>query len=341
MNQDKEKSSFLSIFQEIAKNQDFGDQNDYAFPSADEEETFFHEGVDFSLSDELDHEILMHRDAHFGGDFATMIEYYEAEGIGAFGDIELDRIYELNALEQELGRNLAPLLLSGPEAEKVAKARRMYAQLKEIYEIKETSVIPRLIADLILTEEREPVKETLAVIEKGKVIIPELLSLISNDDFYDPLFPGFGLAPSLAIYCLGEIGSTEAIPPIFEVLGHHPLFEEESILTAFSTIGEPAKKFLLSRLKGRPLTMDNENAAFALSVFANNQEVAKACLNQLFDPMVYSQPTLANYLLCNCVELSNEEDRVKLRQLAEDTTIPSGIRSEIHDLLNDWYTEIT
>ena len=58
----------------------------------------------FPLVDALDHEILMHRDAHFGGLFSVMIDYYQTEGKGVQPQFSLQRIEKLQQLEKELKR---------------------------------------------------------------------------------------------------------------------------------------------------------------------------------------------------------------------------------------------
>ena len=59
--------------------------------------------MDLPILDELDTEILKHRDAHFGGNFQVMIDYYEQEGIGVVPDFDIDRIVELHELQEKLG----------------------------------------------------------------------------------------------------------------------------------------------------------------------------------------------------------------------------------------------
>ncbi|MES2122812.1 MAG: hypothetical protein V4492_08575, partial [Chlamydiota bacterium] len=64
-----------------------------------------------AMTDAVDHDILMHRDAHFGGSFALMLEYYQKEGKGAHPEFGTSRIEELMRLEDECGENLAELVL--------------------------------------------------------------------------------------------------------------------------------------------------------------------------------------------------------------------------------------
>ena len=121
------------------------------------------EEEEFGLTDSLDTQILMHRDAHFGGKFEFMIDYYTKGGKGVQPDFELERIQTLADTERRTGQNLSPLFLSGVEAEKVASARAAYKSLRDLYETKKkSSHLPALIADLILSEEGRS-RETWAI----------------------------------------------------------------------------------------------------------------------------------------------------------------------------------
>lgn len=339
MDKDSKRKFFQPSFDEfrdIDAHEPVANGHRYPLPSEDNFlDGEWEEG--FSLTEEYDHGILMHRDAHFGGDFSVMINYYSTQGIGVNPEFDFDRIVFLATAEEEYGQNLAPLILTGAEMEKVGRARKKYLQLKEIYNLSpEENTIPRLIADLILTEQEEPVQETENVILQGKKIIPELIKLIENDEFYDPLFPGYGLSPSLAIYALSQIGDPSTIVPIFESFNHEIIFEEEIILEALLALGAPAKTFLLNALKGRPITIDNENAAFALTAFLDDPEIAKACLQQLEDKSVYDWNMFVTYLLCNCTELTNETDRDRFKEIAQNPQIPSFIQEEMKKILSDW-----
>lgn len=330
MNNHKKKKSYLSIFEEVSK-----EKNGHAYQDFEGEGYPEEEGT--TLTDELDHEVLMHRDAHFGGDFKVMFDYYEQEGIGTHPDIDLERITYLAAIEEQLGENLASLILTGPEAEMVAKARRAYENLKEIYEMEEEeSPFPRLLADLILSEEEEPTVEIEAIVSQGTRIVPELLHIVKSDDAYNALFPGYGYAPYLAILCLGQIGDPSAIIPLFETLGREMVFDEEVVLEAFYAIGEPAKRFLLTQLKGRPVTKDTINAAFALTIFADQTDVAVACLEQLSLRDVFEKPLLRSYLLMNCEGIRGTAYVEELAKMAQNPELPHDFRKEINGLLSSW-----
>ena len=290
--------------------------NGHSFPGVGEED----EEETYNFTDEIDHEILMHRDAHFGGDFRVMFDYYIEENIGVNPDFEIERIEYLVQIEKEREENLAPMLLTGTEAERIAGAREAYRQLKEVYENKE--VLPRLIADLILSEEEESTEEIDAIIAQGREIVPALIKIIRSDETYDPLFPGYGYAPYRAIICLGKIQDPEAIVPLFEALGRETVFGEEIIPHALSMIGEPAKRFLLKLVKSRPLTEDNVHSAFALTAFPDDEQVALAAFEQLQDPEVRDKPLLSVYLLCCCTGLEKNSHRNDFVAMAKDPSFP-------------------
>ncbi len=334
-----EKKDFNSMFREIST-ETSKEKNGHPYPGIDEDEEdeeIGDEVEDFSLTDELDHEILMHREAHFGGDFKVMLDYYLGDHIGVNPDFEIERIEYLAEIEHQLEKNLAPLLLSAQEAERIALARRAYRELKAVYEGDSRGEdIPRLIADLILSEEEEPEAEIEAVVAQGEKIVDVLLKMIASDNAYDPLFPGYGYAPYLAILCLGKIKSTKSIIPLFEMLGLETQFGEEVVLEAFAEIGLPAKRFLLKQIESRPLTGDNVNAAFALNAFPLDEEVSIAAFKQLQDPEVRESPLLSIYLLCSCEALKNTPYQKTFIALAQDPSLPRDLQREMQKMVLDW-----
>src|SRR5580704_7299274 len=88
----------------------------------------------FTLADASDIGIVMHRDAHFGGNFELMLDYYKRGGKGVNPDFNLERIQQLADYERATNQNLAGIILSGPDAEKIARAKEAYKQLKAFYE---------------------------------------------------------------------------------------------------------------------------------------------------------------------------------------------------------------
>jgi HEAT repeat protein len=260
--------------------------------------------TEMGLFDAQDSAIVMHRDAHFGGQFAIMLDYYAQDGKGVNPDFDFERIKQLALIEQSLNQNLAGLLLSGPDAEKVAKSRETYRKLRELYETSR-SKNPQalLIADLILTEDEEGTEEIEALVKEKGAIVPLLINLIKNEDFHDPLFPGYGQAPTLAIKCLGEIKDKRALITLFEALGEGDFFDDDIILEALHAIGDPAKAFLLKVVQGLPLNIDNEKAAIALVAFKDDPEVSETCFKLLLEPNVRKDIPLSTYLVLACEKL--------------------------------------
>ena len=344
-NDPERKKSFLSIFEELSKNRSSEEEcNGHAYHDEGESAHEPLEELEYEggcvLTDEIDHLILMHRDAHFGGDFDVMLNYYESEdSIGIHPDFDPERIGYLAEVEKELGDDLAPLILTGVEAEKVGRSRQAYAKLKEIYEIDpEPHSAPRLLADLILSEDEEPETEIDAVVSQGTSMLSDLFAILKADEFYDPLFPGYGYAPYLAIQCIGKIGDPSGIVPLFESLSKQTIFDELVAVDAMLEIGGSSKDFLLKILKSRPVTQDNSNAAFALTAFAQDPQVAVACLQQLKDPDIQDKPLVRMYLINNCDALKTTPYREEFIQMAQDSQLPSQMRSEMQTLIEEWNT---
>ncbi|MBS0623852.1 MAG: hypothetical protein JSS62_04440 [Verrucomicrobia bacterium] len=322
---DKKHKSFSSLFEELN-----------GVPLEAQNPEYEEEG--FDLTDEMDHMILMHRDAHFGGDFQVMLDYYQSEAIGIDPDIDYDRICYLQRVEQELGQNLAPLMLSAGEAEQVGRCRTAYTGLKEVYETEQDDYsAAQLVADLILSEEEEPIQEIEAVCQYGAGIVPLLIDLIRSDDAYSALFPGYGYAPYLAAICLGKLHDPRALIPLFEMFHKQAIFDDEALLEAFEEFGEPAKQFLLQRVKGKPITLDNTHAAFALCVFSSDLEVSSTALELLKDADVQRHSLLSTYLLCLCEALQTSDKRQDLITLCDNPKLPKEILLQIKNLVRDWH----
>lgn len=291
----------------------------------------------FPLIDALDHEILMHRDAHFGGQFPIMLEYYLKEGKGIQPDFTIERIEHLAQLENELQQNLAALFLLGSEAERVAEAKEAYKKLRAIYESKKgKNNNPQLIADLILAEAEEPTEEIDAIVAEKGTIVPLLIELLGSEDLHDPLFPGYGLAPSLAVICLEKIGDKRAIISLFEAIGQDDFFADEQIFKALKAIGEPAKQFLLKVIKGHPITEDNERAAIGLIQFKDDPEVAKLALKLLNDPEVMKDPCLPTYLVMICEGLIDIPEREIFKNFLDKSDVSKQLKDDIKIILKAW-----
>lgn len=292
---------------------------------------------EFPLLDETDREILMHRDIHFGGLFAIMLEYYHQHGKGVNPSFPIERIEALAVIEKELNQNLAPIFLDVPQMEKVAEARQAYKDLRSIYEVvKPKSKIPQLIADLIFSEEHEEEANIAAVAMEKESAVPALLNLLREEKWYDSLFPGYGLAPELAVKCLGLIGDKRAIISLFEALGQGDFFADEEILMALKQIGDPAKAFLLKVVKGKPYNEDNEKAAMALVPFQGDSEVLAICFSLLKDPQVQHDPALFSYLSLACEGIQKTPLRDEFIDFVEKSSIPKDLRDEMHMMIKTW-----
>lgn len=292
---------------------------------------------DLPARDTQDITILMHRDAHFGGQFEVMLEYYRQGGKGKHPDFTIGEIDRLFAMEKQAKQNLAPMMLTGPDAEKVAQAKEAYKRLRDLYEEEHLpSHFPLLIADLILSEEEDPQKEIEAIVREGEPIVPSLIELLRSEILYDPLFPGYGLVPELAARCLGGIGDKRAIITLFESIGEVDFSLEDTALHALKAIGNPAKEFLLTVLKSHPITQDNERAAIALIAFKEDPEVAKSCLTLLQNPEVRQNIPFATYLVLACEGLKGTKEANTFIALAEDPATPKMLQQDIKAIAHEW-----
>jgi HEAT repeat protein len=279
----------------------------------------------------------MHRDAHFGGLFSVMLDYYKGEGKGVQPEFTLGRIERLAILEVEIKENLAAVFLTASEVQKVADAREAYQNLRKIYEVqKPKNRSPQLIADLILSEDEEAEEEIDAIVAEKAQIVPLLIECLSNEQFYDPIFPGYGLAPSLIVKCLGRIGDKRAIISLFEALGQGDFFADDQILKAFQTIGSPAKTFLLKVAAGRPLNEDNERAAIALLAFKEDPEVAAYCFNLLKNEDIQQDVCLSTYFALACVGLQDESLRQEFQKLASQDNLNKMLREDMKSVILSW-----
>jgi len=295
------------------------------------------EPEDLPLTDSIDQSILMHRDAHFSGNFDIMLNYYKEPNKGVCLDFELDKIIALADLEREMGTNLSALVLSGSDAEKVSKAKTAYKKLRQLYEnpTKDKKYL-LLIADLILAEEEEPTKEIDAIVAEKGVIVRSLIELLRSEDFKDPLMPGYGKAPLLAAKCLGLIGDKRAIISLFETLGESDFFDEDIELAALKSIGEPAKEFLLNVLKGRPLNADNEKAAIGLIQFKEDLGVAETCFKTLQEIDVQKNLSFATYLILACENINQTSYKDEFIHLSQSPSLDRMLRQDILSIIKEW-----
>ena len=264
--------------------------------------------------DETDHEILMHKDVHFSGSFSLMLEYYQEESKGIQEEFSLEQIERLAEVDSTSSTPLSLLILSEEEQEEVLRAKNTYLSLQKLYDIAPSPA--QKLADLILSEDEEPTQEIEALCELGQTAINLLIPVIQSEDFYNPLFPGYGLAPAHASQCLGRLRAKEAIIPLFEALPKTEFFGEEAIVQSLFQIGEPAKAFLLSVVKKIPLTKENENAAIALLPFKEDPLVISTCLDLLEQPIVQQKSALFAYLLFVCDTLKDKNQIERLKNLS-------------------------
>jgi hypothetical protein len=291
------------------------------------------------LEDPNDFEILKHRDAHFGGSFSVMRTYYEKEGKGIQPEFELSRIDALEKLEQQSQQNLSDSLSEG-EKEEVERAKQKYLSLRDIYENpKSFGTLTQAIADLILSEEDDPSAEIAAVVLFGEKAVGSLIALIKTEDFYNPLFPGYGEAPALAARSLGLIGDERAIIPLFHALGRQDFFTEEAILEALRVLGESAQEFLINTLIRMPITKENEHAAIALAGFKEDLHIARACLHMLQQEQTLQKPTFAAYLVLCCPALNATKEREAFIALSQHPHLSRDLKHEMDIVISKWSKE--
>ena len=274
--------------------------------------------------DALRLEMIMHRDAHFSGSSEMMLDYYRQGGVGTMPDFSIEMVEEMHQLEKE--RDLSELLPEAAQAE-VRDAKERYAALKSVYDKEEE--LPRLLSDLILTEEEEPTGEKEALVACGTRALEPLFDLLRSETFYNPLYPGYGRTPLFAADVVAHIGDAKAIPHLFEALGHDNFFTDEAIITALATFGEEAKNFLIDRLTAQPLSRDNDRAAIALGHFEGDEEVAKHAFDLLKDRDVRTRPSLAPYLIFACAGLPREL-RPKFLAFAKSGVMPASLQIDIN-----------
>lgn len=295
---------------------------------------FDEEGWEQGAMNSQDVEIIMHREAHFGGNFDVMIDYYAKEGKGCSPSIEPERIKQLAELEKTSGENLAATLLTGADAEKIQKVRDLYKNLREVYDRPEDgNPIPKLVADLILCEEMDTQAVVDAFLPYKLSATQALIDLLRNLDFYDPLFPGYGFAPEIAVECLAKIGDKRAIIALFEAIGDGDFFHDEGVLHALKAIGEPAKEFLLRALKSRPFNEDNERAAIALESFKGDVVVGHAAIELLQMPDVLKDPVFSTYLIYLCEGMPASDFKKPLEQLCETPKLSKDLVRDVNTVI--------
>jgi len=294
---------------------------------------YFEDG-DIPLLDSVDVDILIHREIHFGGSFALMLDYYEHDGIGVNPDFSIKRIQLLMEEEEKTGKNLADTLLTSSALATVEDAKTMYLNLRAVYEHPTSPALSLVMADLILSEEENPQEEIDAVCRHESAAVGPLVEILSTEKLYSSLYPGYGRAPLLAAQCLETIGDPKAIAPLFEALGKENFFADDAMISALVSFGKEAIDFLLVRLSHKPFNKDNEHAAIALSSFPEEYRVSKLCLHLLQDPDIKKHPTLANYLILGCSALKTQEEKQQFLKLKE--LFPGVIKHEFDLIAKQW-----
>lgn len=289
------------------------------------------------LLDEADIEILMHRDAHFSGNFDLMLEYYREDGVGVQDEFSIKRIQRLALYEKQTGDDLSSLLL--PEASKalVEESKQMYLNLRDVYENPSSSALTKAISDLILTEDEDPEEELKSAASYGKEIVPLLIDLVKSERLYQPLFPGYGKAPLHAARVLSMIQDERAIAPLYQMLGSLDFDADETLILALTSFKEKSQEFLLKRLSHEPLSKENEHAAIVLTSMPENEPVAKECLKLLSHPQIHKHTTLANYLIIGCSALKEPSDRKAFEEKA--LKIPNVMKHEAEMIIKQWNKE--
>ncbi len=263
-------------------------------PESEEELAFYGEETNLPLFDETDKLILMHRDVHFSSSFSAMKEYYlNEEARGIVPDIEVERIAFLERVQSGLGKDIASILISGREAEKIAAAKKMYQELSNVAN---TSSLEGKLASALLSERGvEELAEELVSEVKQR---PEMLIPLACSEFFcDPLFPSYGTGAQLALRLIGKLRYEKAIEPLFYQLGRFTEYSLESdILEALFQIGEPVKNLAMKKISSLPITEDNERSALILLKFLPDEEIAALFKRSLELPQIEEHPSFREYL---------------------------------------------
>lgn len=289
------------------------------------------------LTHRTDRAILLHRDCHFSGHFATMIAYYRGDNRGVQPEFSKERLQWLARTESKLGIDLAKILFAEKHREKVRAMRREYAVLSARARTQSSADEPaQALAQLILAKSEEPIEQLTALERLGTRAVPCLIELFRNNTFYDPLSPGFGLAPELAAKCLGSIADTRAIAELFAKLGDVGFFTQDVVFEALRKIGEPSRDFLLQKLQARPFTEDNQKAAFALVHFREDFEVAATGFRLLTSELIEDRPCFLNSLVMICEGLEGTSLAPLFQQLQDDDRLPQLIRQDVREVIENW-----
>jgi hypothetical protein len=221
-------------------------------------------------------------------------------------------------------RDLAPLLLTGALAEKVANSKKMYCDLGKLAG-SDSPLAP--IGAMILSED-DPKKAAQLVVQHPGITAP-LLEVLESPVLIDPLFPGYGKAPIASAYALGLLREKQAIPPLFIMLSSDDFELVSACEHALVQIGKPAQEFLMNIIKGKPITNDHERAASALLSFEQTAELSSFFLKEFEQIDAEKYPQLASLYVLGFQKLDTE-GRAALLHLEKTKPLPSVVRQEIH-----------
>jgi hypothetical protein len=290
-------------------------------------------GRDLPLFDEEDRDILMHREAHFASNFDLMLQAYKAEDPSSVLDIDLARIYELKYLEEKLGKSLAPLVLHAQDAQTIKRVRTMYRLFQELLQ-EEKNPLYVAMAELILAE--DPIEEVeKRCLELQDVCVSPLITIIQSDILYDPVYPGYGLAPMRAAHILGVLKADQAIPYLFYMLSSDTFDTQSAALQALKKIGEKAKIFCIEHLQSRPFSKSNELAAMALASFSCDDQIAQALIHELQDPKVWFEEPLVFYILASSEALPKSTHEA-FYEILNNPSLPQEVRDEMQLITKMW-----
>jgi hypothetical protein len=295
-------------------------------------------GEAFQIVDEEDREILLQRDAHFGGSFIAMQEHYEKFSgqdmpgyYGVLETISLSRILFLADVERRLGKNLAPKILSGSDAEHVALARTAYERIAQLSN--EPFSIPlQLFLDCTNSfGERSLTQEEKDTLRRNPKL---LLELAAADQFRDSLFPGFGYAPLRALKWLVEAHVEEALPLCFNLLAVAQEEEEEELFSLIPKFGGEAFEYARRTFLSRPVTPFHEKLMLVLLHFSAiyEKEVKALLIQQVATSDIYHYPTILRWIVVGIGDLDQETRKTAKEKLLAHP-LPHEIEQLVHELL--------
>lgn len=283
-----------------------------------------------------DGEILLHRNCHFEGNFASMLTYYRAEGRGAQMEFSIQRLEKLMRIEEKLRLDLSDLLLNEEQKMRQQRALDSHQFFANLAKSSNSTNVQRAIAELILSRNEEPTDHLRRVEKFGQPAVVHLIKILRSSQLYNSLYPGFGLAPELAAKCLGLISDPQAIPHLFGKIGEVGFFMEDVVLEALKKIGNASRDFLLQKLQAHPFSEENQKAAFALVHFRGDFEVAAAGFRLLTDEHTKDRSCFMNSLVMICEGLAGTSLAGPFCQLQDDDTFPQLTRQDVRDVVQNW-----